>query len=111
MRLKERLELIIPKKDLYKINIEEIKNTVVEFYNDELYAVSEYKLLLLNIRKGSKNNVNQIYNQPIIEERSEDANSTYWDGPTLKTSDRGKDRTIVQMRKEIIKEFERCSEV
>ena len=109
LRLKERLEEIIRSKDEYKANISEIKVTIREYYEMELNIVSEYKKLLLNIRKNSSNN--QVYNQPIIEEESEDAYSTVMEEPLSKRSEKLKDKTVVQLRKEIIRDFERCMEV
>ena len=47
----------------------------------ELAMLTEYKRLLLNIRKGSA--TRQVYNQPIIEEQSEEAASTILEQPTL----------------------------
>lgn len=73
----------------------------------ELAILADYKKLLLNIRKGGAAS-RQVYNQPIIEEQSEDAASSVQEPITTRRSERP--RSIVQMRKEIIKDFERTSE-
>lgn len=78
--------------------------TIREYYEMELAMLTEYKRLLLNIRKGSA--TRQVYNQPIIEEQSEEAASTILEQPTLsRRSERT--RPIVQMRRDIIKDYER----
>lgn len=68
----------------------------------ELALLSEYKRLLLNIRKN--NATRQVYNQPIIEEQSEEAASTVQD--VQQTSRRTeRTRAVVQLRRDIIKEY------
>jgi hypothetical protein len=73
----------------------------------ELALLAEYKRLLLNIRKN--NATRQVYNQPIIEEQSEEAASTVQDA---QQSARRTERTraVVQLRRDIIKEYERMTE-
>jgi len=55
----------------------------------------------------------QIYNQPIIEEKSEDGVTTVYDLPSrsIKTERLSIDKWITQMRKEKIKEFHACLEI
>lgn len=73
----------------------------------ELALLAEYKRLLLNIRKN--NATRQVYNQPIIEEQSEEAASTVQD---VQQSTRRTERTraVVHLRRDIIKEYERMAE-
>lgn len=72
----------------------------------ELTLLAEYKRLLLNIRKD--NATRQVYNQPIIEEQSEEAASTVMDAQqSARRTERV--RSVVQLRRDIIKDYERMT--
>jgi hypothetical protein len=101
LKLRARLEEIIRCKDEYKINIAEIRVTIKEYYEMELALLAEYKRLLLNIR--TDNATRQVYNQPIIEEQSEEAASTVQEQPSARRTERT--RAVVQLRRDIIKEY------
>jgi hypothetical protein len=107
IRLKGRLEQIYQLQDEYKVNVSEIRVTEKEYFEMEKNIINEYRKLLLNIRRPNLQS-NQIYNQPILEE-SEDNASAILDLPpkTGRSEKFPLDRTIMAMRKEIIREFER----
>ena len=66
-KLRQKQEEIYHLKDSYSISIAEIRISVKEYFEMEKNIVSEYKKLLLNIRKGALQEHRQVYNEPILE--------------------------------------------
>jgi hypothetical protein len=55
----------------------------------------------------------QVYNQPIIEEKSEEGNTTIHDmqSKSIKVDRLSVDKGVTQLRKDKIKEFHACLEI
>ena len=77
-----------------------------DYFEMQKNMISEYCRLLLNIRIKVKGNSNRLYNQPIIEEPSNEMNTSTnkCELPITNHSDRITDKSIAFLRKDIIRE-------